>query len=205
MRPAPAVDTPYSADDYGLRFRADARNRALRRQSGGGFQRESQGSVISPDALAAAERQRVKQQVQRVNQVVREQRAHELTAASVATLPPGWAFNARTASTTLSRMMGRVAPDRFLQRSRNDVCLGRVHEVAERTSRRHRLERLRVYHIRAAAEQEGIDAWMTPSNDTNSDTISFRIDPLVSRFVATRGAGRRSAGHDAACTRGTSP
>jgi hypothetical protein len=30
-------------------------------------------------------------------------------------------------------------------------------------------------------------AWMTPSNDTNSDTIGFRISPLVSRFPSARG------------------
>ena len=125
---------------------------------------------------------------------------------------PGWAFSARTASTTLSRMMVVSRQIGFSSVLETTYFLGAFMMSPNGLPGRHRLEGFGVNHIRAAAEQECVDilyqgaegscrcrrastaasirrartlrprsssfppgACMTPSNDTNSDTISFRI------------------------------
>ena len=103
------VLSPVTAPAVRSAFMADARNGAQpvpARIRGGRAQRESGVRVLGPDALAAAERQRIEEQVQFVHQAVCEQRAHQLTAAVRENRPyPGCAFRLRTASAALSRMM----------------------------------------------------------------------------------------------------
>src|SRR4051812_8863887 len=83
---------------------------------------------------------------------------------------PGWALSDRTASTTLSRMIRGVAPDRLLQRTGYHVLLGGVHEVAEGIARHDGLEGLGVDLIGAAAEEEGVDA-LHPLEEGGADVV----------------------------------
>ena len=109
------------------------------------------------DPLAAAERERIQRQVELVDEIVLEQHRHQLAAAI------GHDVLARLGLERPDRLDDvvaddrRVAPDRLLKRARHDVLLRRVHEVAERIARRHRLEGSRMGLIGAPAQEEGID------------------------------------------------
>jgi hypothetical protein len=97
-----------------------------------------------------------------VDQIVRKQRAHELTASVRDEVPSGLGLQRPHRLDNVVADDGRVAPNRLLRRSRNNVLLGRVHEIAELVSRRHRLERRRVNLVRAAAKQECIGVLHRP-------------------------------------------
>src|SRR5688572_12497347 len=106
----------------------------------GGRQLELLTHAIGEDSLAAAEHQRIDQQVQFVHEVVLEQRVHELTAAIEKDVLARLRLQRAHLVHDVVADDGRVAPDRLLERPRDDVLLRRVHHVAERIALWHRLE-----------------------------------------------------------------
>ena len=94
--------------------------------------------------------------MQLVDQVVLEQRVHELLAAVGEDVLAGRRLELPHRLDDVVADDGRVAPDRLLEGLRDDVLRRRVHHVAEEVAGRHRLERVRVGDVRLPAEQERV-------------------------------------------------
>ena len=96
--------------------------------------------------------------MQFVDQVVLEQRMHELTAAvGQRWYLPGCAFNSRTDSITFSRMIVVLRQIPFSSVCETTYFFGVFMQIAERIAGRHRLERLGVSDVRASAEEQRVD------------------------------------------------
>jgi hypothetical protein len=88
---------------------------------------------------------------------VLEQRVHELVAPVGEDGLAGRGLELSNGSHDVVADDGRVPPDGLVEGPRDDVLRRRVHHVAERVARLHRLERGRVDHVRLASEEERID------------------------------------------------
>src|SRR5919106_6268859 len=109
--------------------------------------------AIRQRPLAATEGERIDEQMQLIDEVVLEKRVEELARAVEEDVLAGLLLQLPHRARHVVADDRGVAPDRFLQRARDNVLLGRSERILGRIG----LERLAVDHIGAPAEEQRID------------------------------------------------